>query len=172
MTQQFTEQALKEQIRQGTATADTYYLLGLKNYDKKYFLRAIELDPHHADAYRELAREAITDDPVKDPKQALAYIDKAIELAPQDWEAYQLRALLCYYTLKDPQQALADLDTILAHDPNNPDALEFKKNIEEDLTPPPTVPYHPQKLSVIDKIRIGLGIIALLAYWYYKFIAN
>ena len=172
MNQPITKEELLKQIENGTATADTYYLLGLKTEEEKYFRQAITLDPRHAGAYLELARSEITERPApKNPQQALQDISKAVELSPNVWEAYQLRALLYYYTLKQPEKALADLKVLLKQHPNNEDALELKRTIEEEKISPPATA-HTRLSSSVRRISRWIAIIAalfvLLCMWSLK----
>ncbi len=135
----FTETELRKQIKDGTATADTYYWLGMALLSSqggkevnKCFLQAVKLDPYHAKAWLELARDEITDPEIKDPQLALQHINRAIELEPST-EAYSLRALLYSTYLHQPQKALEDVETVLKLKPDDAYALEMKRTLSQDI---------------------------------------
>ncbi len=135
--QEFSQKELEEQVKLGTTNADVYYLLGLKTYDPAYFAKAVELNPNHVQAHFELARDRFTegDGNLTVSNEALQHINKVIELQPDFWDAYELRASLYWTHFNDTEHALADVDYILQHQPGHAAALQLKQDIEEFTNP-------------------------------------
>lgn len=130
---EFSQKELEEQVKMGTANADIYYLLGLKTNDPTYFEKAVELNPAHVQAHYELARDGFTegDGNLAISERALKHINKAIELDPAFWDAYELRASLYWTHFNDIEHALADVEHILKHQPGHAGAEDLKKQIEK-----------------------------------------
>jgi serine/threonine protein kinase/Tfp pilus assembly protein PilF len=94
--------------RTSNPDAHNQYLLGRQFFERgtmedtrrasQAYRKAIELDPHYAAAYAELAVSASYDaDQIGDEagqQQALAAADKAVELAPEEADAYAARGYL------------------------------------------------------------------------------
>jgi serine/threonine protein kinase/TolB-like protein/Tfp pilus assembly protein PilF len=81
------------------------------------YRRAVELDPHYADAYAGLAiMESFIADPSGDAagqEQALAAADKAVELAPDEADAYAARGYMRLRRTWDWTGAQADFEKAL-----------------------------------------------------------
>ena len=135
--QECSKKELEEQVKLGTANADIYYLLGLKTFERAYFAKTVELNPNHVQARFELARDLFTegDGNPAISQEALEHINKVIELQPDCWDAYELRASLYWTHFNDTERALADADYILKHQPDHKEALQLKQDIEKFSNP-------------------------------------
>jgi len=86
--------------------------------------QALELDPKFAHAYAEIARNQLrlgVNDFISEQvwrERTLAYVDRALSLRPNLWEAYAVKAEL-YATLGDNEKAVRYAEKVLLHNPNN-----------------------------------------------------
>jgi serine/threonine protein kinase/Tfp pilus assembly protein PilF len=119
--------------RTSNPEAHNQYLLGRQFFERgtldgfrraaEAFRKAVELDPRYAAAYAELAiAESFVADPSGDAagqQQALAAADKAVELAPDDADAYAVRGYMRLRRTWDWSGAQADLEKALTYDSTN-----------------------------------------------------
>ena len=119
--------------RTSNPEAHNQYLLGRQFFERgtldgfrraaEAFCKAVELDPRYAAAYAELAiAESFVADPSGDAaeqQQALAAADKAVELAPDDADAYATRGYMRLRRTWDWSGAQADLEKALIYDSTN-----------------------------------------------------
>jgi tetratricopeptide (TPR) repeat protein len=65
------------------------------------------------------------------PEAAIAELDRAIEIAPDDYAAYLLRGNIDTLPQKDYQHAIEDYSQVLQRQPNNPDAY-FRRGLAKE----------------------------------------
>ena len=119
--------------RTSSPEAHNQYLLGRQFFERgtldsfrraaQAYRKAIELDPGYAGAYAGLAiAESYVADPSGDAagqQQALAAADKAVELAPDEADAYAVRAYMRLRRTWDWSGAQADFEQALTYDSTN-----------------------------------------------------
>lgn len=116
--------------RTSNPEAHNQYLLGRQFFERgtldgfrraaEAYRKAVELDPHYAGAYAELAiAESYVADSSGDAagqQRALAAADKAVELAPDEPDAYAARSYMRLRRTWDWSGAQADLEKALTYD--------------------------------------------------------
>jgi TolB-like protein/predicted Zn-dependent protease len=125
-----------EPVRRPNLDAYDHYLAGRELLHRRDFgamaelERAIELDPHFAEAYAELAIARLIGNPSsQELEAAAASMHRALELKPQLLRARAAQALWSLAsTPPDAAAAEATLRGVLAEDPNMSDALLWLSN--------------------------------------------
>ncbi len=126
------------------------YNLGYMEYSRKNYERAIQLlsaargkDPEHAPTLRYFGLSCFK---LKKYKEAIAFIRKAIELAPDDKESFYAMAE-CYYELNQTEQALRIFGHLRPDPVYGPNACLFAGTINAK---------HNQNEKAIENFEIGL----------------
>lgn len=100
-----------------------------KQFRLRRMEKSLEINPYNVQAYIELARDNIFTRPEPyDSEKALDYLNKAIELEPENIEAINLRALHLGSNLKRHKDAIKDLTRILEIDEYNTDIINLRAN--------------------------------------------
>ena len=90
-----------------------------------YYNRAVERSPDDGWVY---ADRAAAFQAMGDTRAALADLDHAIELSPDNANFFIRRGLLYWYELEDPDAAFADLNRAVEVEPDNADAFAERAN--------------------------------------------